>query len=475
MRRALCLVALGAGAAHAQEFRYAPPGDLVPGSGRGRADERVYVPDMRFPIEAAPAFANSQVWGRGGSRGGGGRQCDAVNYSYPWRDDYCESREWEMPLCPSGTGHQGQDIRPSTCEDRRWWAVAADAGTITSIGTYSVTLVTADGTRHRYLHMDPASVAVREGQRVQRGARLGLISDAFGDSSTTIHLHYDLVQNVEGFGNVYVPPYMSLVRSYEALLGQPAVPCEVLPGDGGVLDDAGACFEKYGPPNTWRRADGVGEGAGLWWTYAWVHDTPGNWARWRVHLAEAGRYRVSVRIVPEFAGSEEAPYAVRHDGGEQSLRVDLSGPGPWAAVGEFDFAAGGDQWVAVYDNSGEDRALERRIPADAVRLERLRPAPLPDAGVEADAGPVLEPDAATAPDATPAPEPDAAPTPGPDAAPAPHGDPDASAPAPEPDGGPGGVPIETHRAKHDGGCRQLPGGGLLGLLALLPFARRRRR
>jgi hypothetical protein len=36
------------------QFTYDPAGTLVSGSGRGRADARVYAPDMRFPIRDAP-------------------------------------------------------------------------------------------------------------------------------------------------------------------------------------------------------------------------------------------------------------------------------------------------------------------------------------------------------------------------------------------------------------------------------------
>src|SRR5688572_17590346 len=201
----------------AQDFAYAPPGALVNGSGTGRVDNHVYAPGMRFPIEAGPAFANSQVWGHGGNEGPGGSQCDIENFSYPWHDNYCESRSWDMPLCPSGTGHQGQDIRASTCEKNVHWAVAADDGTITSIGSYSVYITTADGTRFDYLHM--GSVQVAEGESVTKGQRLGKVSNEFGGTPTTTHLHFNIRQNIDGVGNVYVPTYLSLVESYETLLG----------------------------------------------------------------------------------------------------------------------------------------------------------------------------------------------------------------------------------------------------------------
>lgn len=433
---AAALLLVGAGSAQAQgEFRYEPPGQLVPGSGQGRVDNRVYVPGMRYVLEDAPSFPNSQVWGRGGSQGGGGGQCDAVNYSYPWRDNYCESRQWDMPLCPAGNGHQGQDIRPATCENRRWWAVAAEDGTITAIGSYSVSLTTANGTRHRYLHMDPNQLAVRQGQAVSRGDRLGLVSNAFNGTPTTIHLHYDLRQNVNG-SNMYVPTYMSLVRSYEDLIGgagMPPAPCAVLPAGGGILDDAGPCFERFGPAATWRSAN-QGTGGSLIWTYAWTNATRGNWARWHLHFAQAGRYRVFKHKVAGFTPSQATIFNVRANGAEQGTRVDFRAEGEWILVGEYDFAAGGDQWVAIEDNTGEDRDLERQIVVDSIRVQPVGP-PEPEPMPEPEPAPIPEPEPDPLPEAQPSPMPEPAPpepepTPPEPEGPAPEG-PAPEGPAPE--------------------------------------------
>lgn len=204
-------------ASAAEPFTYSPPGTLVSGSGKGRPDSKIYAPGIRFPIESGPAYANSQVWGHGGNSGPGGGQCDKENFSYPWHDNYCESRSWDMPLCPSGTGHQGQDIRAASCQKGVHWAVAAVDGTITSIGSYSVYLTSADGTRYDYLHMQ--DVQVKEGQQVKRGERVGKVSNQFNGEATTVHLHFNIKQNVAGVGSVYVPTYLSLVESYETLLG----------------------------------------------------------------------------------------------------------------------------------------------------------------------------------------------------------------------------------------------------------------
>lgn len=224
-------------------FTYEPPGQLVSGSGQGRADTNVYAPDMRFPMEIAPAFANSQVWGVGGNSGPPGSQCDVRNFSYPWRDNYCETRDWDMPLCPAGKGHQGQDVRAPTCDKGRYWVVAVVDGTITSVGSYSVYLTDAAGSRYDYLHM--SDVQVKVGDKVKRGDRVGKVSNEFGGSATTVHLHFNLRQNVQGLGAVFVPPYTSLIKAYEKLLSPTfdagAPPPPPPPPDGTQpLDDGGA-------------------------------------------------------------------------------------------------------------------------------------------------------------------------------------------------------------------------------------------
>lgn len=379
-RLALCasLCSLWAAASvYAQDpnFSYNSPGQLAAGSGQGRVDLTVYVPDMRFPIEASPAFANSQVWGVGGLYGPSGSECHVDNYSYPWADNYCESRSWDMPLCPSATGHQGQDIRASTCDADLHWAVAAEEGTITGIGSYTVSLTADNGTRHRYLHMEPSSLTVSVGQRVTKGQRMGRVSDAFGDSSTTTHLHYDLYQNISGVGGVFVPTYMSLVRSYEELLNVPATPCILLGPEGGQLDDSGPCFQQFGPPASWRYVEGKGQENTLRWTYTWTSDSPGNWARWEIFLAEGGDYTVEASVHPDHAQSQATPYAISHSGQITELVVNQSGSSAWMTLGTFSFAAGGPQWIAVYDNSGESLDAKRALTADAVRITRLRPNP----------------------------------------------------------------------------------------------------
>jgi hypothetical protein len=208
--------------AHARaDERFLPPGMLIPGSGSGVASATVLFPAMRFPIEQGAAYANSHFYGVGGQRGAAGDSCDDANYAYPWRDNFCELRRADLPVCASG-GHQGQDLRPATCRANFHWAVAADAGVIVQIGRFSVTLQTADGTLYRYVHLNTNDLAVQELQSVARGARIGKISNNWVDK-LPIHLHFD-VKDAVAIGErtevLFVPPYTSLVQSYQQLTNQ---------------------------------------------------------------------------------------------------------------------------------------------------------------------------------------------------------------------------------------------------------------
>lgn len=356
------------------DFTFEPAGALVEGSGEGREDEMIYVPGLRFPLERAPAYLNSQVHGRGGFLGPGGRECDAENYQYPWRDNFCEDRRFRMPLCPAGTGHQGQDIRPATCEANVHWAVATVTGTIVRIGSFSVTLVADDGTEHRYLHLEPRSLVVQEGDRVQAGARLGRVSNTFFDREgslvpTTVHLHYDVQMNLDG-RNLFVPPYTSLVASYQALLRNPDQACAPVPAAGRTLTETDGCADWFGPSRFWRRerVEGSLDG-GLYWTNAHRGDNPSNFARFRLTFEEAGTYAVEVHVVPPRNRSRQVPYIVRHAGSTSTATLDQStAEGPtWLRLGTYDFAAGPDQSVEVRDNSGEEGS-NLHISVDGVRL-----------------------------------------------------------------------------------------------------------
>jgi murein DD-endopeptidase MepM/ murein hydrolase activator NlpD len=249
-------------ATSSSDFTYRPPGDIITNSGyrgeSGRADTTVYS-QIRFPIERAPAYANSQSflnWGDCFHRGrvpppsdkGDRYHCKssnkrlvfdesaAENYSYPWQDNFCEARDFNVGQCPAGSGHQGQDLRPATCALRnkdadrcipnRHVVVAVRNGVIIrSLRQQGVTLLVNTHDEHvrfRYMHMNPARLdkdGILDDRRVSEGEKIGLVSNYMDHlGGTTTHLHFD-VQVFTRDGWIWVNPYVTLISAYERLIG----------------------------------------------------------------------------------------------------------------------------------------------------------------------------------------------------------------------------------------------------------------
>jgi hypothetical protein len=241
-------------------FTYFGPGNIIPGTGfkrkGGVADYTVYS-KIRFPIADAPAFANSQSfmnWGDCeatgrygmGTRGGiGAYRCRAggqtlvwderANYSYPWRDNFCETRYFYVGQCPGGLGHQGQDIRPAFCKQRfpggsrcepylHDVVAVRDAAVLRAANQESLYIVVNapnERIRFRYLHMSPKQLdaaGMVSGRSVHAGEVLGKVGNFYRrEGATTYHLHFD-AQVPSKYGWVFVNPYMTLVASYERLI-----------------------------------------------------------------------------------------------------------------------------------------------------------------------------------------------------------------------------------------------------------------
>lgn len=243
-------------------FTYHSPGDIISGTGfkgkGGRVDYTVYS-RMRFPLSDAPAFANSQSfmnWGdcdhtgrvSMGRRGNAAAyrcrvnsqplvadESAADNYSYPWRDNFCEHRWFGVGQCPAGLGHQGQDIRPSSCKQRvegsnrcepyQHEVVAVRDGIVLrspgQIAFYVVVNQANERVRVRYLHMFPKFLdrdGVASGRVVREGEVIGMVG-TFNrhERGTTYHLHFDM-QVPTKYGWAYVNPYTTLVAAYERLI-----------------------------------------------------------------------------------------------------------------------------------------------------------------------------------------------------------------------------------------------------------------
>lgn len=210
-------------------FYFFRPSNLAPASGTGSTEMAALVPDMLFPIKSAPAVAQTQVYRWGGGIKGGD-QCDVRNFTAPWRDNYCETRSTDnsTPWCPKKGAHLGQDIRVGTPEgckaevktkaaDRsRYEVVAVEDGVISNVGSYSITLRADSGGRiYRYLHLNMKKLMVATNQTVKKGDLLGYVSNDFGGTPTTLHLHFEIKLNTAAYGWQYAPPYASLLEAYK--------------------------------------------------------------------------------------------------------------------------------------------------------------------------------------------------------------------------------------------------------------------
>jgi hypothetical protein len=253
------------------DFTYYGPGDLIENSGwrkmPGRVDYHVYS-RMRFPIADVPGYVKSQSfmpWGdcyHTGTVGRIGRkgaqyhcklnskplvfdESAAENFTYPWRDNFCELRDFLVGQCPGGYGHQGEDIRPGNCvlnnaeADRcmpyQHSVAAVHDGTIRrqpgNIGVYIVANTENERVRFRYLHMNPNYMdaeGLLDGKRVSEGEIIGKVA-TWGDyqKGTSYHIHFN-IQVFTKIGWVWVSPYMTLVAAYERLIGGRG--SEILPG-----------------------------------------------------------------------------------------------------------------------------------------------------------------------------------------------------------------------------------------------------
>lgn len=219
------------------DFTYRPAGDIIANSGfrkqGGRADSTTYS-QIRFPLEKPPAYAHSQSFRK---RRPSEKPAEPAggNAGYPWQDNFCEARSFNVGQCAGGFGHQGQDISPGECAaageggnrcDPRQQAVVAvrDSVVIRSLKQQAATLQVNSRTEHirfRYMHMNPASLdadGVLNGRQVREGERIGVVSNYMDrPNGTSLHLHFD-TQVFTRDGWLWVNPYVTLISAYERLI-----------------------------------------------------------------------------------------------------------------------------------------------------------------------------------------------------------------------------------------------------------------
>ncbi|MGV7216792.1 M23 family peptidase [Bradyrhizobium sp. UFLA05-112] len=212
------------------DFDYRPSGDIIPNTGyrkqTGHPDVMAYA-QIRFPLAKATAFVRSQSYGK--------RDRIDGPATYPWRDNFCESRSFAVWQCPGGYGHQGEDIRAADCAantdagqrcDPKQRSVVAvrDATVIRGPNDQAATLQVNSRTEHirfRYMHMNPSAMnadGLVNGHAVSEGEKIGVISNYLDHpGGTSLHLHFD-VQVFTRDGWIWVNPYVTLVSAYERLI-----------------------------------------------------------------------------------------------------------------------------------------------------------------------------------------------------------------------------------------------------------------
>jgi len=146
-------------------------------------------------------------------------------------------------------------------------------------------------------------------------------------------------------------------------------PCGTIGVTGGVVDDGDPCFAARGPATGLHHETAAGMGNSLIWTRTTVVAYEQNYAEWTLEFAEAGRYRVEAYTDSAFAQSHQANYTILANGTANKVTIDQTAVDGYQSLGEFDFAAGGDQSVHVGDNTAE--ATHPQLVFDAVRLTRV--------------------------------------------------------------------------------------------------------
>jgi hypothetical protein len=273
-------------------FSYYPPGHLISGTSArrrgGDADETVYA-DIRFPLADGPAQTYSQLYinlgdctsatgdSRTVRRNGGpfrcvpGKQVAEAEMPrggqnlYPWRDSFCETRAFYVGQCPSGFGHQGQDIVPVGCALTRRDGEDCDRGHHRVVAVHDglvlraqreeglVIAVNAPGQhlRFRYLHMNPKALdedRFFSGRPVIQGQIIGKVANFSGrEAGTSYHLHFDMqVPTKDGW--VWVNPYLTLISAYERLIGGRGSEMQDDPGQASAAEAS----ETVGVPPEYR-------------------------------------------------------------------------------------------------------------------------------------------------------------------------------------------------------------------------------
>jgi GH25 family lysozyme M1 (1,4-beta-N-acetylmuramidase) len=149
----------------------------------------------------------------------------------------------------------------------------------------------------------------------------------------------------------------------------PAGTCSQITAQGGIVDESDGCFIPGGPAQFLRSVTGVGSSGNLTWTGSTTQSVEANFGEWSLNFAEAGTYRVEAFTDLSNATSTKARYRIVHSGLTDYITLNQKAANGFRTLGEFTFAAGGNQKIHLADNTGE---ANTKIVFDAIRLTRLQ-------------------------------------------------------------------------------------------------------
>lgn len=130
------------------------------------------------------------------------------------------------------------------------------------------------------------------------------------------------------------------------------------PPSGIVMDNSDPAVEVIG---NWNRSTSVGGYTGSNYQYHGAGNGSNSYT-WPIPITESGRYHVYARWTSHSNRASNAPYAVTHDAGTETIRVDQRTDGDWVLLGSYDYSAGYLYNITLTDDA------DSYVIADAVKL-----------------------------------------------------------------------------------------------------------
>lgn len=134
-----------------------------------------------------------------------------------------------------------------------------------------------------------------------------------------------------------------------------------------IIDDLDEGLRLGGPSAGWRTAP-FGYKGQTHWTYC-TDEGVSNWGQWIPQFPVSGDYEVFVFVPEHKAGTKQAQYRIFHNGvDDESVVRQADYANEWVSLGTYEFAADGEEYVYLDDNTGEARSRGITIGFDAVKF-----------------------------------------------------------------------------------------------------------